>query len=215
MKNIIKITMLMIVALTVLAACDSNNEITKPPAAAQVASDDYTIVDARHWVTVFEQNYPIYAGQNIEVGTMQIINDQDYLYLNLYLNDGWAATLSHLHIATSLAGIPQNKKGIPVPGQFEYSESYSPAKDMVSYQFPLDDLGFEIGETMYIAAHLDVSLFSPTGIVIQSETAWSGDQAGPGPRWWFYATYSLQEEARRPGLAKVEKQTLVNPEDNQ
>ena len=215
MKNIVKITLLMIVALAVLAACDTNNEITQPSAAAQDASSDYTIVDARHWVTVFEQNYPIYAGQNIEVGTLQIINDQDYLYLNVYLNEGWAATQSHIHIAGSLAGIPQNRKGIPIPGQFAYSESYAPAQELVSYQFLLDDLGFEIGETMYIAAHFDVKLYSPTGGVIQSETAWGGDQAGPGPRWWFFANYSLQAEARRPGMVKVEKQTLVNPEDNQ
>ena len=215
MKNIIKITLLMIIALAVLAACDKENQITKPPAAVQDASTDYTIVDARHWVTVFEQNYPIYAGQNIEVGTLQIINDQDYLYLNVFLNEGWAATQSHVHIARTLAGIPQTKRGIPVPGQFAYSESYAPARDMVSFQLPLDDLGFEIGETMYIAAHFDVALYSPTGAVIQSETAWAGDQAGPGPRWWFFANYALQEEARRPGMVTVEKQTLVNRENNQ
>lgn len=205
----------MIVALAVLAACDTNNEITKPAAAAQDASTDYTVVDARHWVTVFEQNYPIYAGQNIEVGILQIINDQDYLYLNVYLNEGWKTTLSHLHIASSLAGIPRTKNGAPIPGQFEYSESYAPARDMVSYQLLLDDLGFEIGETMFIAAHFDVKRFGPTGVVLQSETAWGGDQTGPGSRWWFFANYSLQEEARRPAIAKVEKKTLVNQENNQ
>lgn len=39
----------------------------------------------------------------------------------------WLVTETHLHVADTEDGIPQNRKGNPIPGQFDYSTTHDPA----------------------------------------------------------------------------------------
>jgi hypothetical protein len=56
------------------------------------------------------------------VGTVTVANDGIYLYVLYEITEpGWALTETHLHISeTGQAAIPQ-KKGNPIPGQFDYA----------------------------------------------------------------------------------------------
>ena len=47
-------------------------------------------------------------------------------------NVDWRILETHLHIATSLAGIPQTKTGNPIPGKFEYKGEHDSVE---SYQY--------------------------------------------------------------------------------
>jgi hypothetical protein len=89
------------------------------------------------------------AGQTMDVGDVKVWNDGDYLYVE-YETSGWCLTETHLHVAASLNGIPQTKKGNPIPGQFEYSMEHKPCVRSYTYQIPLM---WDPSTELYIAAH--------------------------------------------------------------
>lgn len=137
--------------------------------------------------------YPIWAGQSILVGTLKITNDSDYLYVTYELLDGWMLEETHVHIASSVSGIPCNRNGIPVPGQFAYSNCHDPAVIEYTYAIALAPYGFQYGDQIVVAAHAAVKKWDEGSQTYQNETGWGGDNPGPGPRWWFYALYQLQD----------------------
>ncbi|MFN8770595.1 MAG: hypothetical protein ACK5Z5_05390 [Neisseriaceae bacterium] len=64
---------------------------------------------------------PFIAGQNINVGNISVANDQNgKLYITISTTGGWVLGLTHVAVSNSLSGIPQNKSGNPIPGQFTY-----------------------------------------------------------------------------------------------
>ena len=66
------------------------------------------------------------AGQNIDVGEVQVYNDDTYLYIKYIIDEpGWYLTETHLHVACSEEDIPQNKTGNPTPGKFMHNEEYN------------------------------------------------------------------------------------------
>ncbi|MEJ2251072.1 MAG: VWA domain-containing protein [Candidatus Lokiarchaeota archaeon] len=85
----------------------------------------------------------------IDVGDLIVWNDMDYLYINYVTNDGWFMTETHLHVATTLDGIPQTKKYNPIPGHFDYIDYHDPSIQNFIYTIPLPD----DWTTLYVAAH--------------------------------------------------------------
>lgn len=101
--------------------------------------------------SIEEKCADLIAGQHIDVGDVNVWNDGTNLYVQYVLDDPWVMTESHLHVATSLAGIPQ-KKGNPPPGQFDYSDPHGPVTD---YTYTIN-LTWTAGTPLYIAAHAEV-----------------------------------------------------------
>jgi len=105
-------------------------------------------------------------------------------------------TETHLALATSLSGIPQNKQGIPVPGQFPWKHDLTETpKTVDTFKIAKTDLLFPVdcGTEFVIAAHAALAVMDPlTGLPTKVETGWGGGNAGPGPRWWFYVPYAWQ-----------------------
>lgn len=215
MKHRLHIALLMIVALAVLAACQDNN-ITNPQSEAPQDQQELIPVQTAdikgNW-RVVESVYPITAGRNEVVGRMGVLNDGEYLYVNYSIYEPWYMSESHLAIGENLADIPRNKPGIPIPGQFAYSDVHNPYVSNYSYAIPLSEVGVELGETIYFAAHAVVKKLNDNGQVIQSETAWGGDIAGPGPRWWFYGQYQMQFELRGLAGRELESERLDPADD--
>ena len=106
---------------------------------------------------------------------------------------GWCLTETHLHVATSLEGIPQTKKGNPIPGKFTYKDEYDPC--VTEYTNDIG-LGGYTG-TVYIAFHAVVCKEICGKCVC--ETAWAGidtdcdnlatDYDFPGKNWATYLIY--------------------------
>jgi len=94
-----------------------------------------------------DQVYTLYAGQNIDVGTVTVSNDADSLDVTFNLTENWELVETHVHVALSPGDIPQNKKGNPTPGQFDYCE---PPSDPQTQTYTID---LPEGSTLYIAAH--------------------------------------------------------------
>lgn len=68
----------------------------------------------------------LYAGQTIPVGTVTVTdNGTDMTVVYNITDTDWCITQTHLAIETSLADIPQSKKNNPIPGQFEFNDSWN------------------------------------------------------------------------------------------
>ena len=97
------------------------------------------------------QIFYLYADQEYRVGELHVSNDSSYLYVEYYLDAGFDMSVSHLHISTSLSGIPQTGGGNPKIGHFEYSEEYDPRVENDLFQIDWDSDWDN--EELCIAAH--------------------------------------------------------------
>lgn len=103
----------------------------------------------------------LYAGQDIDVGTVSVWNDAGELHVKYETTGGWEMVETHLHVATSLGDIPQSaakgpKKGAngnPIPGQFMREGFDAPPVTEWEEVFDLEDEEWPPCTTLYIAAH--------------------------------------------------------------
>ncbi len=125
------------------------------------------------------------AGRHIDVGEVLVWNDSDHLYVKYTTSKHWCLTETHLHVATSLKGIPQTKKGNPIPGKFEYKSYLNPCAEELLYKIPLDP-HWECDTVLYVAAQAVVRKGC------RSESAWGEGYDFPGKNWAMYFTYGVQ-----------------------
>lgn len=135
----------------------------------------------------------LWAGQNIDVGTVNILNtDEGYLHIFAFLTGDWYAVESHLHLASDPSEFPMTNAGNPKIGNFDYKTEYDPATQMIHYSFVLDSIGFEIGDLLYAALHIVVQK-EVEGEIVQTETSWSEGPGFPGNSWAMYMVYEVQD----------------------
>ncbi len=127
----------------------------------------------------------LWAGQTINAGNLYVSNDDFNLYITYATSGGWELVETHLAVADELSGIPQTKKGNPIPGQFPYATDHDPAVTTYTYVIPLADLGFIPDGKVVIAAHAK----AVNGT--QGETIWAGSLPFPGRNWATYLGYEL------------------------
>lgn len=132
------------------------------------------------------------AGQTIDAGSVTIANDGENLCVRYETHGGWFLSATHLHIASSLSGIPMTKGGNPIPGQFAYSRSYDPPVTDDEYCFTLAELGYTAGDTIFVAAHAVVKQIVNDSIISQ-QTGWGEGPGFPGKNWATYFMYTIQE----------------------
>jgi hypothetical protein len=120
------------------------------------------------------------AGQNYDAGEVIITNDEDYLYVEIVLNEGWTLVESHVAVADSLDGIPQTKSGNPKVGNFPY--------DINSF-IPLGD--WECDTELYVAVHAVVIGPNEYG-EDEEQTAWGCGYDFPGHNWATYSMHTIQ-----------------------
>lgn len=131
------------------------------------------------------------AGQHEDVGDVKVWNDGTNLYVQYETTGGWVLKETHLAVAEELNGIPQTKKGNPIPGKFPYSTQHDPLVTMYTYEIELGD--WEPGTELCIATHAAVSLQDHS----KKETAWGGG-CEEGMRfvergnWATYFEYAVQ-----------------------
>jgi hypothetical protein len=136
----------------------------------------------------------LYAGQTIDAGTVTVSNDADNLYVTYTTANGWLLSETHLHVADSLAGIPQTNKGNPKVGNFAYQRSYDPPVSEDTYVIAKSDLSLDANNSVVIAAHAAVVQVDDSGNVIASETGWGdGDPFVDRGSWAMYFQYTWQD----------------------
>jgi hypothetical protein len=97
------------------------------------------------------QTFYLYAGQFYIVGELNIYKDNDYLYVQYNLDEGFEMQETQLHVATSLDGIPHTPTGNPKPGLFDYKREYDPYPSQDTYQIDWNAAWDNVD--LYIAAH--------------------------------------------------------------
>ena len=168
---------LIIVALIfglVLTGCSLLSNISQVPANEQSGITYLT----KHTEDVPFESI-LWAGQDINVGTVNVWNDGVELHVTYNTTGGWVLTETHLAVATALDDIPQ-KNGNPIPGKFQYQCCYVGSEWVflikndgapgatcdadgnanatlteVEYIIPLSEIGegVDCEELLYIAAH--------------------------------------------------------------
>ena len=116
--------------------------------------------------------FPLYAGQTIPVGTVYVWDDGSNLTITYDTTDsGWVMTETHLAVAPvqfdddrnilvpSSEDISQTKKGNPIPGQFPYKHENLGSVAIDTYTILLSEIEedrVEAYDILYIAAHAEV-----------------------------------------------------------
>ena len=140
------------------------------------------------------------AGQTILVGTVYVWNDGTNLYVQYETTGDWVMTETHLAVATTPGGIPQNKNDNPIPGHFPYNHEDLGCITSDPYTIPLSEIGaegVECEEILYIAAHAVVQKQIGTDEfrvpIFQTETAWAdGVPFADRGNWATYFEYIIQ-----------------------
>jgi hypothetical protein len=101
------------------------------------------------------------AGQNIDVGCVEVSNDATNLNVKYVIDGGWCMTESHLDVQVNHADIPQTSKGNPIPGRFEYKADHESCVQAYTYTIPM--LEACCGDGVEIAAHAVVTQYFEEG----------------------------------------------------
>jgi len=164
--------------------------------------------------------FTLYAGQHIDVGTVSVWNGinevlgVECLYVKYETTGGWVMTETHLAVANEFDGLPQTKKGNPIPGQFPYKHEDLDFVMDDEYIIPLSEIDEEVEceDTFYIAAqallqnlnnpeivdtvivNADNSLVTCSNIVLESNKMYQLEASGvanAGANIDFDAKYSI------------------------
>ena len=125
----------------------------------------------------------LFAGQNIDVGSVKVWNDENNLYVKYETDYCWKIDEIHLYVG-DCDNIPQHN-GNPTPGQFPIKESYADGTNCATFCIPLS----ELCECVCIAAHAVVR----NKCTYQEETAWADGCDFSGANWATYFKYCVQE----------------------
>lgn len=136
-----------------------------------------------------EEAADLIADQTINVGNVNVCNDDTTLTVTYEAISPWCLQETHLHVATSESDIPQTQKGNPKPGEFDYGDVHD-CVGTATFEILLEDInsGVAPGDDLVIAAH---------AIVLDAfgneETAWGqGTQFVQMGNWAMYFTYEVQ-----------------------
>ncbi len=142
---------------------------------------------------------PIYAGQNILAGYLEISNNGTQFEVEYFATGDWKFTELHLYVG-DLALAPQAGNGNPIPGRFNNKVNFTNATAVTSYSFiiPLSAINGLQDSCIIVAAHSVMKRFNTSGSVVQTETGWGGNVPFSGANWATYSTYCL-ETAPPPG----------------
>lgn len=154
MKNInpVKISLgLMMSLLVFTVSCDNMVDSQKFDSLDQ-PHDSMTAFGTLNISGSENNSFPLFAGQDMNVGIVNVKNDAEYIYVEYEMTDEeWCITETHLHVGESLGDFPlRGRWGNPAPGQFDYKENHNPCVETYTYTIPIDS---EWGEDLKIAAH--------------------------------------------------------------
>jgi hypothetical protein len=135
------------------------------------------------------QSTVLWAGQNINAGSVSVSNDATNLYVTYSTSGSWMLRKVHLYVG-SCNTIPTNNAGNPTVGLFPLSQQFSPFVSNYTFTIPLTSL---TDECFCVAAHAELVKIGSTGGVIQAETGWAGNSLIGGNSWARKFKYCVQD----------------------
>ncbi|WP_340818946.1 hypothetical protein [Methanolobus sp. WCC4] len=145
----------------------------------------------------------LYAAKNIDVGTLNVSNDTEYLYITYETMNGWTILETHLEVVNDSEDFPVNGGGNVVPGHFTYKNDSIPAGTTIQdYVIPLEAYLPAKNNTLYIAAHAVVSNGT------SEEGAWANGTRFSDKNWATYFTYTITDTDEDGGRDKEDPDDL-------
>ena len=162
--------------------------------------------------------FPLYAGQDIPVGTVYVWNDGTNLTITYDTTDSdWVMTETHLAVVDKFDDFPMTKKGNPIPGQFPYQCCYDETEGewlfvkkpdtlagtcdadgkedatmtAITYTIPLD---WGPNTQLYIAAHAVVQKCETESFTFNPELTWTRSSESNVAVFPGYGAQWTQEE---------------------
>lgn len=141
--------------------------------------------------------YTLFAGQDIDAGTVSIEIIGEDLVVTYQTNDCWSLGTTHLYAGTA-EDVPVNGAGNPRHGHFPYAQEAEDDQltDMVVYTIPLSEVELTEGDggsgadsCVYVAAHAE--LYNDC---LSSDEEAEGDAEETG-----YAAWDIEFEGNRWG----------------
>jgi hypothetical protein len=114
-------------------------------------------------------------------GSIEVINDTEYLYVSVVAGDSYSLAHAKLHVANSEDAFPTVGKGNLPPGQMDHKMSFDPVLNSYTFKLPISD--FE--GCVYIASQSEFTDSTSSG------TYWAGDIAGQSGNWYYFE-YCIQ-----------------------
>jgi hypothetical protein len=170
-----KKTSLLLMAVIMTMSCAKKNALDGP------LTDQWNGYE--RFLKLGEQVHTLWAGQNINIGTVTYGIDENANFYATYdcSASGWLISESHLFAGDKML-MPLNKPGSPKVGRFPYSSVHEPRVSSVTYRVPLSQLPPYAAPGFVVAAHAVVH--SPYS---QTETAWAeGDYTFSDKGWGWY-----------------------------
>ena len=167
-----------------LAAAIGIASCTKQPCTEEPVADTWN--GYGKFLKAGEQLHTLWAGQNIDVGTVTYGIDENANFYATYdcSSSGWLISETHM-FAGDKADMPLNKPGAPKIGLFPYSGMHDPWVSTFTYRVPLSQLPPCESPGFVVSSHGIVH--SPAG---QTETAWAeGDFTFSDKGWGWYDDY--------------------------
>jgi hypothetical protein len=209
MKALLKCMFALFVFTLIFVGCQNKQTLTGPKVDNQNTELTLRFGDQ-------SREYPFYTEKNVKIGTIQVINDKNDLYLTYSLDEKWNLVKTYVHLAVDLNGIPLSMNGIPDSSRFDYMTKHHPGLTNYTYKIPLKSFSSLVGKEITIVACAIVQKQNPNTTEIpkivsvsNKTTAWGGDNQGES-RVWHYILYGISGS----GVQFKTQQAMVRVNDN-
>lgn len=132
---------------------------------------------------------PIFAGQNIDAGYVEISNDGINFEVEYFATGDWKFSELHLYVGDLLEA-PTTGSGNPIPGRFDHKVTFATPVKSYSFVISISSITVTNG-CVIVAAHSKMKKYNSSGGVIQQETGWAGQVPFSGANWAKYSNYCL------------------------
>ncbi len=204
MNNAIKLSLLMILTLTVLTACQDNNKMTAPEISKPAVDEFVQTVDIKGAVSGDPINLPAWGESSVEPGYIFVANDAQNLYVSYYLIENWQLAAADLNIARTVAEIPADGQGLPQPEKFRYKATLSQCESVYTQVIPLSELGLVPGDNFVLVSRALVGGNDPL-----DQTSQPYNLCVPGKadqQWWQFGQGRVKTDPNAPD--RMQKITL-------
>ncbi len=181
MKHLIKIVAMTIAVLSMTTCSDD-------PVVSTDNDEDLLTLKSTSSDMCKTNEYILWAGRNIDAGTVLVENDGSNLYITVCSNEGFQNVEENIKVLVGKASSLYFDKR-PVAGHFPYKFTAEPTSECFSLPpIPLSEVTGKtdcVEDRIEIIVHVDVMADGA------AETAFSGKKTGIGNAWWYYISYRI------------------------
>ncbi|MDF1573472.1 MAG: hypothetical protein P1P82_17830 [Bacteroidales bacterium] len=173
-KNLIKIGIVFFAGILLTVSCEKDSFLEDQFSGSSKKLGEYVsiFVDAIPESACNVTTYGLIAGQYMDVGSVSVASDADFVYVKYCTSQDYPLVETHLFLG-DISDLPVNKKGNPVIGKFPYSSNGAANANedgCIIHRIPRSEITLTDDGEIDIAAH---------AVVLddeEEETAWGTNE---------------------------------------